>query len=40
MDDKEDKDDYKYNANKREILLDIKQKYLLPKPTPMNTPVE
>uniref|UniRef100_A0A803LXD8 Retrotransposon gag domain-containing protein n=1 Tax=Chenopodium quinoa TaxID=63459 RepID=A0A803LXD8_CHEQI len=30
----------KYNADRREIYLDIKHKAILPKPNPMNTPIE
>uniref|UniRef100_A0A803M9Y8 Uncharacterized protein n=1 Tax=Chenopodium quinoa TaxID=63459 RepID=A0A803M9Y8_CHEQI len=35
-----DDEGLKYNADRREIYLDIKHKAILPKPNPMNTPIE
>uniref|UniRef100_A0A803NB56 RNase H type-1 domain-containing protein n=1 Tax=Chenopodium quinoa TaxID=63459 RepID=A0A803NB56_CHEQI len=35
-----DDEGLKYNADRREIYLDIKYKAILPKPNPMNTPIE
>ncbi|XP_021759613.1 uncharacterized protein LOC110724498 [Chenopodium quinoa] len=35
-----DDEGLKYNADRREIYLDIKHKAILPNPNPMNTPIE